>query len=669
MNKWMTEKMIVRAMYTLKSYISLKHYKQYLFFLILVLGVFFRVFDLGVMGFWGDEETSSMPAKHLALHDTPDFVSSMEYRRAMPHTYLMSVSAKIFGTDRDISYRVPSVVFGVATLILIFIGTYKLFGFNVAVIALLLLSLSEWHIILSRTARMYGPLLFFSLSFCFTVIFWQVTKEIKYIVASYILFAISIAFNFLGIIILPIILFTSFIYKFDKKQFFISIFSFLFLGSYALLYFKLYVVGPYREIQLSKNLTLPDSTVANSVFDGVASVFQTGFNFYLALIIITIIFLVNYRRLGFALSTKSYPFLSIIFFCGAALLAICVSFSLFYGIFLALLLILLAVAPIRPNDLAKVLMTFGIVVVFSLIVFVPNLSEGNIPEKIKRSLEYPFPYMLYQLKVFPVIICLFCVGFYFSLFDSNKYHARIIRIFILTYIAPMLLFGLVKDWAPPRYFVTTYPLLIVIAAYAVQKLLITTRLDNHHSKYGLAIVLLALSSGITGSHGLPQAFQTSQAKYGDNIYANHIEGIRYPDHKSLGCFVKNNLSDRDIVIAEDALQQYWYIGRVDYWLRQPENIDKYLYLNGGELKDIYVNSSPMDEESIVDVSTNKSDRIWVITSGETQQPLTGLLKKWYLDIVTPENIILNGRDDQSAVYCVNCRHLDLRRTAESFDCK
>ena len=35
--------------------------------ILLSLGAYFRMFDLGNPGFWGDEETSSIPAKSLAL--------------------------------------------------------------------------------------------------------------------------------------------------------------------------------------------------------------------------------------------------------------------------------------------------------------------------------------------------------------------------------------------------------------------------------------------------------------------------------------------------------------------------------------------------------------------------------------------------------------------------
>lgn len=179
-----------------------------------------------------------------------------------------------------------------------------------------------------------------------------------------------------------------------------------------------------------------------------------------------------------------------------------------------------------------------------------------------------------------------------------------------------------------------------------------------------------------GGHGIPQAVTVSPSEYGAYIYSNHISGIKYPDHRSHGCFVTKHLQDGDIVVAEDALQMYWYIGQVDYWLRAPSNINSYLYLDKKNVtRDIYINSKPTTVEAINKLAGNATNQIWVITSGETQQYLDSFLIKgtperhWLNSLVKTNTPALKGRDGLSATYCLNCKEAFHNVDPWDYDCK
>jgi len=236
--------------------------------LIIAMGSYFRLVDLGNPGFWGDEDTSSLPAKSFALGQGSKFVSGMEYRRALPHTYLMAWSAKILGINKDRSYRIPSAVLGIATLLLVYFGTKRFFGFYVALVATILLAFSEWHIILSRTARMYGPLLFFSTLFCFASLAWYstITKRLHYLFYACLFYVISSTFSFLAITVLPILFLPSIFSKFDKARFFISFGITTLLGVLSILYFNIFLNQPYTDIKNagdSSSELLTESTGGN----------------------------------------------------------------------------------------------------------------------------------------------------------------------------------------------------------------------------------------------------------------------------------------------------------------------------------------------------------------------------------------------------------------------
>ena len=55
--------------------------------------------------------------------------------------------------------------------------------------------------------------------------------------------------------------------------------------------------------------------------------------------------------------------------------------------------------------------------------------------------------------------------------------------------------------------------------------------------------------------------------------SENIENGRYfPDHAATGRYVAARLRPDDVVIATDVLQQRWYVGRADYWLRSLKDV-------------------------------------------------------------------------------------------------
>lgn len=642
---------------------------------ILFLGAFFHIHDLGNPGFWGDEETSSMPAKSLALGNGPVFPSGMEYRRALPQTYLNALSAKIFGINKDLSYRVPSAVFGIATLILIFFGTARFFGLPVALTVTALLSFSEWHIILSRTARMYGPLLFFTISFCFFALTWHYeTKKYRYLLLAGILFLIASIFNYLAIIVLPILFIPVIFQSFNIKNFTLSLVSTATLGIISTIYFKVFVNSPYKEIQASRLLQMTDSNVSEPA---VTNLFLSLPVTEYALIFAGLISgAYIFYKLNKHLISKKRPFISI------GLLIAAISISLFilhgksYGTLICAVFILIFLSSLPGKDKSLTLkFTIIITAILALITSINAFNHG-LTNGLKESFNYPFPYLLYQFLEFPGVIILFAVGVLDSIFSPASKQREIIKTLAIVILLPTFMLGLALNWAPPRYLVTIYPLLLIVASYGLICLISRISIFKNSEKLKLIAAALIPVSGIVGGHGIPQATAVSPSKYGSSIYSNHISGIQYPDHRSLGCFVKKHLRENDIVVAEDALQMHWYIGQVDYWLRSPSSIDDFLYLDANnELRDIYVNSKPTTKAVIQSFANNTTNQIWVITSGETQQHLDSFLYKnspqrsWLETLIRTQAPALKGRDGISAAYCLNCKSEFVNTSPWDYDCQ
>lgn len=643
--------------------------------IVLLLGALFRLYDLGSPGFWGDEETSSMPARSLALNNEAAFPSGMEYRRALPHTHLTALSAKIFGVDKDLSYRVPSSIFAIATLILIFVATAKFLGLPIAIAVTALLAFSEWHIILSRTARMYGPLLFFSTLFCFAALSWhyKAKNHISLILAC-IFFLVATTFNYLAIIVLPILFIPVIFQTFNKKKFTLALISTATLGIVATAYFKIFVGAPYKEIQSSRLLqTASSDDTRHTIIDSLHNL--QLFDYFLisiALVLGSYLFF----KLKKHVVTQTHPLLSI----GSLVAIVATCLFILYGEVYGVLICVVFLLLLLPNFSDKNNNTFFKIIAvttLAIAIIIPlNIVNHGITSGLKESFNYPFPYLLYQFLQFPGVIILFAVGVLDSIFSPVNKQREIIKTLTIAILLPTFMLGLFMEWAPPRILVTTYPLLLIVAAYGLICLINRISILKYSNKIKPAIIALIPASGILGGHGIPQAIAVSPSEYGANIYSNHISGIKYPDHRSHGCFVKKHLQDGDIVVAEDALQIYWYIGQVDYWLRSPSIINSYLYLDKKNVtRDIYINSKPTTEDVTNKLSTNAKDQIWVILSGETQQYIDAFLKKdtaernWLDSLIKTNTPVLKGRDGLSATYCLNCNHTFHNADPWDYDCQ
>ena len=148
-------------------------------------------------------------------------------------------------------------------------------------------------------------------------------------------------------------------------------------------------------------------------------------------------------------------------------------------------------------------------------------------------------------------------------------------------------------------------------------------------------------------------------KYGDSLDIDMFGIPIYPDHKGPGVYVKNHLQSNDIIIAEDVLQQKWYIGKVHYWLRNENTHHNYIYKdNDGAYRDIYVNSLVATNNDLQKLSAKKEFCTWIITSAETsQKPDYYLTKKqqlWLSNIKNKLKPVFVGRDNITEVYRLNC---------------
>ena len=250
-----------------------------------------------------------------------------------------------------------------------------------------------------------------------------------------------------------------------------------------------------------------------------------------------------------------------------------------------------------------------------------------------------------------------------ELLSNNNNDHKHNRVFIFATIVPITIVGLMERWGAIRYILVSYPFFIIVASYGLintLKYLVTFISTRNTNLLTTSAALFIVCLGILGLSGIPQAWRAADKSYGDIITQLEIGAQRYPDHKTTGEYVRDNLQVQDIIIAEDVLQQFWYVGRVDYWFRAIETHGHFTYISStdGQIRDSYINSLVAVDDIVDKLRNNGNQRIWIITSAETQSDKEFYLSKkqlsWMSKIENEYSPVYVGLDGITKVYCINC---------------
>ena len=131
--------------------------------IIIVIGFILRIYDLTSRPFITDEAISTMAAIDISKTGYPPTMpGGGEYWRSILHTSTMAGFFQLFGISVFVA-RLPSVIFGTLTILLIYFFGKSLMNWKVGLISAFLLSINYLAIDLSREARMYAIFQFFYL--------------------------------------------------------------------------------------------------------------------------------------------------------------------------------------------------------------------------------------------------------------------------------------------------------------------------------------------------------------------------------------------------------------------------------------------------------------------------------------------------------------------------
>ena len=625
--------------------------------LLTVIAAIPRLYQLGELGFYMDEETTAFASRAIAEGLPPQMPSGMPYHRAVLHSFINALSAKTFGLDNEFSYRLPAAIFGILTVPLIFLLARPYVGTLAAFLAALLLALSEWNIFTSRQARMYAPFLFFYIACVFSILRWSQSDKNQHLIISISLFAIAASLHQFGIFAAFIPIIALCIQDFTKTPIYKLLLFSTISGVSAFFFGLLYIEKPFELWKTSNGIEITNPAIQNGIID----IQTTDYRLLVAGFIGVLLGLWLARQSAF-ISTGNGKFLRTtalytlaILFAGLAVTAN------IHGAFLSILLLLF----IYPGSLADFLKSsykpiIAITMVTTLSAGLVIMESGLIPG-IKSMFTLPHQYWTLLNDLTPGLTLLFLVALGYIALSNKQIIGKHVYVLAICALCPLILVGIIKHWVPARYIITAYPFILIIVglflSLLVKKVFLLFNINS-----GLpssAATLLIVCSGILGGHGIMSAYKAATLSYSDHANAAaHIFPI-HPDHKYTGEYVAAHSSENDLIIAEDILQQQWYAGKVDYWLRNHKSHNKYLYLGQDKkLRDIYVNSIIATPEILDELTASSDKKIWLITSGETfharKHYLNDQQQAW-LDAVAENNQpVFTGKDKISFVYCLNC---------------
>ena len=130
--------------------------KYYILFTLLIvfLAIFFRTWHIKQTppGFWGDEAVNANEGLRL-VEDREIQIFFQQYdQRESLFFYFIGISTKLFGENQPWAARLPSVLFGLLSVLGVFLLASELFDRDIGIFASYFMAVSFWHTLFSRIA-------------------------------------------------------------------------------------------------------------------------------------------------------------------------------------------------------------------------------------------------------------------------------------------------------------------------------------------------------------------------------------------------------------------------------------------------------------------------------------------------------------------------------------
>jgi hypothetical protein len=566
---------------------------------ILLGAAWVRFWGLGGWGLEGDEDTMALPAVHILRHGTSYLPSGMFYARGIAQLYMMAASMMAFG-ESEWAMRLPSVICG---LLLIALGYFYGRRFlapvwNIAFVAAL--AFLPASIADSQEARMYIFLLASLTAYTILVFEWERTDRMGMLIAAVAVMLIGIQFHTLAVFGAFIVFFPGLLHA-DRRKLIAGAVAFVVIVlGYALI--SRWIASFYpphpQMYGLDKvvsergwgldNLRIPIPILVGAAFGAAA-------------IAVYVASRVSTRRMAI--------------FSGALLFAgMACQIILYYHLACILLVAGMLLAYRNGKDIVRRLsLLVAVCAILAIAQFAVLHASGIVsPRKVIGLMTgLPSVWSYLNLAAYSpgasLIVAIGFIGSVWRLFMARKL-SDIWLFFILSVWLPLLGLGLFTWYPEPRYTEFALPPLLLCGFACLR----AARQRQANKSAGISMPWPALAACFlcilfVNPFGVAQVVNAG--------YTIH------PDHKGAAEFMKSlRLAPNDIVLAEDVIEQTYYLGRVDYWLIGAEAAEEFVEDWHGRIVDIYTHTPVIDSGAKLANLMAMPGRgaIYVIGSGENQ---------------------------------------------------
>ena len=620
-----------------------------------------RLASLGSLSFYADEETTALPARALAEGDGPRMPTGMKYHRAVPYTVMAAATARVVGMDEELGYRLPAAVLGILTVPVLLVVGRRLAGTGPAIAAAVLLAFSEWHLVFSRQARMYAPFLFFYLLAAGALWRWTEEGGVGRAALAAVFVAVTVMLHPLGMSVVLVALLP---HCFPNRTRVPVATSIIFtaaalLASWA--YGRFFESVPFNTAG-ERLIAPPGLAVRAPAPADMLTSLPFGVMSYVLVaagVAVGMWIALRLRPVDRAPGSSIRLLARVVL---AAVTGALAGAGQVYGAALAASVYLI----LFPEPLASVwqrvrYQVLALVAVGGIALVALTATLG-LSDGARAGLAFPFPYPVMLAQQMPVLMPLFAFVCLALIVGRRRDGDHGLRASAAAALLLMGALGAVSAWGGTRYLFSIYPLLLLGAGAALVLIAdwIVARFGVAARAWSVAGAAAIAASGLLVTHGVPQAVGIMQLDHGEPVNELiHMYPIR-PDHRGAGRFVRSMRRPGDIVIAEDPLEQTWYAGEVDYWLRSIADARLFMRRRpDGRITDIYVGTELLgDTAAIRDVVSGTGERVWLITSGETRAArgyyLDPAQRVWLDSIERVSAPHFVGSDSATFVYCLRC---------------
>lgn len=627
-----------------------------------ILGALPRFAGLGEAGFYGDEEITAFAARSVALGERPTMPSGMPYDRALGYSLSAGFSAALLDDRAEGSYRVPAAIAGVLAIALFYWLAHTLLGPRAALFAGALLALSEWHVLMSREARMYGPFLFFYTCSSLLALRATMTGSASRLWVALALAVVATGFHPLAAFAALAFALPPLVLRRCRVDIVRCWSAAAFVGVFAAGYSQYVELAAYGRWKAARDISPTGPTRTDPWINFAA--FDLSPVRIAAMAAGAVLGAWLVLQLLKQSDAPQRPLLrAAVLSVGAAGGALALG-AQFYGamLFLGIAWLMLPTTPAALHPRTRLPLT--LLASGAVASGIWHISTADsLYAGVRSLLTLPFPYLWFLGEMFlGVVLLATAAALLPARPDESEERFALRRILGLLALVPITVIGFVSQWGGMRYVVVAYPFLLLLSAECLDRLASWYERRRAPPAPAIAASIAALcliASGILGGHGVPQAVRAARLGHGDAANPLSFGFSRYPDHRGPGLYVRERLRSDDIVVAEDALQQRWYTGRVDYWLRNTTYSAPFLYQGtDGRLREIYANSVGLTDTELEALRAMRTKRVWIITSAEARDnealALAPAQRSWLAELRHTARPEFVGEDGISSVYCLNC---------------